>query len=586
MKKILLIIVILCGLSEKGQSQCSMVPVNLPDRLNNSSLVIEGKVIAKKSFWNSDHNYIFTSNLVEVSNVFKGTLMNTKLEIITDGGEVGLSKQEVHPALELGVGDIGVFTLNGCNKSAQFGYASHEAYADMQGFIKYDLIDNSATEPFAQYANIQTDLYGALETLLNIKIKPAAGTNYIQKTAPVGVAAVSGISPTTITAGTATSLTITGSGFGATRGVSVVEFRNADDGGATFVQPDASQYLSWSNTQIVVQVPSRTTSGTVTTSGQAGTGQVRVTVAGSPTLSAQTLSVSYGHINVYYSNTVTTSQIFNTRHTGSNGMGGMTWQMYTTFDANALAKASFLRAFQSWRCATYINWTIGSTVSTNTIALDGVNVIRFDVGAELPAGVLGRCTNYFSGCISGGINIFFYVTELDIVFDSGITWQYGPAAPTAAQYDFESVAVHELGHGHELTHVINTVDVMHYSISNGQSKRVLNVDDINGGTAVMARNISSVCSQPMMVSLNSTNCAFGVPTASFNVTSPVCVGQSVTLTDLSSGSPTSWVWTMAGGTPATATTQNTSTSYSTAGTKTITLIAANAAGTSTAISKT
>jgi PKD repeat protein len=395
-------------------------------------------------------------------------------------------------------------------------------------------------------------------------------------------AAITGISPTTITAGTFSVLTITGSGFGATQGTSFVEFKNADDGGATFIQPHSTQYVSWSNTQIQVMVPTKAS----TLCGTAGTGQVRVTVAGSPTLSAQTLTISYGHLNAAYTGTAAPTQIRDTRHVTLNGAGGITWQMYTGFDANAAAKASFLRAFQTWRCATYINWVLGATTSLNTIAGDGTNLIRFDIGAELPAGVLGRCTSYWSGCFTGTV-VNYYVSELDICFDDATNWQFGTALATGTQYDFESVAVHELGHGHQLSHVINSADVMHYAIANAQNKRTLNTDDINGGNAVMTRNLSGgICGKTVMTPLNSTNCALAAPTASFNITSPVCVGQSVTLTDLSTGGPTSWAWTMAGGSPGTSTLQNTSTTYSVPGTYSITLIAANGTGTSTPLTKT
>lgn len=567
--------------------QCSMVPVDLQTRLMNSSLVVEGNVVAQKSFFNPAGNYIYTSNLVEVITVFKGNLTSTKIEVITDGGIIGMKKQVVEPALELAVGDNGVFTLNNTINSSQYGFGTYIAYADAQGFIKYDLTDNSATEPFYKYNNIQTEVYGALKSFLNINIKSSAQNSFGNKTTPVSVAGITSFAPTSITAGTATSLTITGTGFGASQGTSIVEFKNADDGGATYIQPHASQYLSWNNTQIVVQVPSRTTSGTLTTSGTAGTGVIRITTASGATVSAQTLTVNYGHLNAYYSNTLTPQQIFNTRHVDLNGLNGITWQMFTGFDALPAPKAAFQRAFQSWRCATYINWVLGSPVSTNTITSDGVNVIRFDIGSELPVGVLGRCTSYFNGCIVGSV-ISFFVSELDICFDDGANWQYGPAAPTGPQYDFESVTLHELGHGHQLTHVINNADVMHYSIANATSKRVLNVDDINGGTAVMTRNTSGgVCGKAVMLALSPTNCAVGSPTAAFTINNPtVCVGQSVSLTDNSAGSPSSWSWTITGGSPSTSTLQNPSTTYAAAGTYSITLVATNGFGSSTPLTKT
>ncbi len=58
-------------------------------------------------------------------------------------------------------------------------------------------------------------------------------------------------------------------------------------------------------------------------------------------------------------------------------------------------------------------------------------------------------------------------------------------------------------------------------------------------------------------------------------------GGSVQFTDASSGSPTSWSWTFAGGTPSTSAAQNPSVTYNTVGTYTVELTATNTAGSDT-----
>jgi Zn-dependent metalloprotease/plastocyanin len=72
------------------------------------------------------------------------------------------------------------------------------------------------------------------------------------------------------------------------------------------------------------------------------------------------------------------------------------------------------------------------------------------------------------------------------------------------------------------------------------------------------------------------------PVAAF-VGSPttVSVGGTVTFTDQSTNSPTSWAWTFEGGTPATSTAQNPTVTYSAAGTYDVTLVATNAQGSDT-----
>lgn len=69
------------------------------------------------------------------------------------------------------------------------------------------------------------------------------------------------------------------------------------------------------------------------------------------------------------------------------------------------------------------------------------------------------------------------------------------------------------------------------------------------------------------------------PVAAFtaNKTS-VCAGGSVTFTDQSTNSPTSWAWSFPGGTPTSSTSQNPTVTYNTAGTYNVTLTATNAGG--------
>jgi PKD repeat protein len=58
-------------------------------------------------------------------------------------------------------------------------------------------------------------------------------------------------------------------------------------------------------------------------------------------------------------------------------------------------------------------------------------------------------------------------------------------------------------------------------------------------------------------------------------------GETVTFTDLSTNTPTSWSWSFAGGTPNTSTSQNPAVTYSTAGTYKVVLTATNSAGSNT-----
>lgn len=487
MKKSALLLLLLAQLQAFSQCLLREVPFDL--RTSNASLVVEGTVISKQSFWNDDHTMIYTSNIIEVYKIFKGNLNSTQIEIITEGGVVGLNMIKAEPSLQLGIGETGVFMCVAPKriKSVSSSAAVHPrytAYAESQGFIRYDLQSRTAADPFRKYTNIREDLYKKISPALNYRV-----VKNVDFTSPqpreMKLNAIGGFSPATITAGTGSVLTITGSGFGATQGVGQVRFRNADDGGATLIAPHPSQYILWSDTEIRVEVPQN-----------AGTGTFQV-VQGVTFTSASALTMNYAHLNVDY-NPGSGFIAFQPDHIDNNGTGGYTWRMNTGFDANAAAKASFMRAFDTWRCGTDVNWTIGTTTAINDAVSDGTNIITFDGAAPLSPGVLGVCYSYWGGCQLGP-DISWFVTELDIIFDEGsnitpLTWEFGTATPSFSEYDFETVAVHELGHGHQLGHVIQPGAIMHYAISNGSSNRSLGANDLAGGNYVQANSIvANVC---------------------------------------------------------------------------------------------
>ena len=82
-------------------------------------------------------------------------------------------------------------------------------------------------------------------------------------------------------------------------------------------------------------------------------------------------------------------------------------------------------------------------------------------------------------------------------------------------------------------------------------------------------------------------CSVPPPVANFSINpNPICAGQTATITDMSTGSPGAWSYTMTGGAPATSTLQSPTVVYAAAGVYTITLIAINGGGPSLPISKT
>lgn len=559
-------------------AQCSLIEVPLIQRANASTVIVEGKVTGQYSYWNSNHSMIYTANTIELYKIFKGSIATTSIEIITEGGTVALDRITVEPSLELSIGEVGMFTCTPVTRAhhnlvSRSALPQFEAYAGTQGFVKYDVVNNTANDPFRKYSDIQTELFDVVAApghhqYRTVKERPStqrAGNPNVQ----AGVS-VDGFLPGTCRAGTGDIITIDGSGFESVQGSGNVVFSNADDGGATIsVACLPSQIISWDDTQIVCEVPSG-----------AGTGLFNVVTDGSGTGQSQSnLVISFSHLNVEFdpgSGTVA----YETDHINDNGSGGYTWRMNEDFDGDVNARASFMRAFDTWRCGTLVNWSIGATTTINDAISDGTNIICYDNTAPLPNGVLGVCYSYWSGCASGP-TIIWYVNELDIIFDEGsnitpLTWEFGPSAPSGSEYDFETVAVHELGHGHQLGHVISPGAIMHYAISNGTQNRSLGVNDQAGGQFVQAKSIvTNVCGPGAM---SNTSCG-SPPVAAFIVDDEnACVGQTVNFTDQSTGTPTQWQWTFTGGAPSSSTQQNPSVFYLSPGVYDVTLVATNANG--------
>ncbi len=485
-----------------AQSTCLLVPVPLSQRSQQARLVVEARVASQRVEATAS-GHLVTRSVLEVYKVFRGKLPADELSFVTPGGTLGLRREDVSSTLSVQTGQQGVFFLEA--DPTQPGEL--RAYAGPQGFIAYDLTDLTASEPFGHYASIEGTLYAAVtagtgaayrEVATNRGLRGAV-EQFQRRTAARALATtaptISDFSPKTAFAGTSTIntsnpngvLTITGTGFGDTQGNGYVQFRNADNGGATYTKAVATDYLSWSDTQIQVRVPSYTQPGSPAStglpmSGPAGTGLFQVADnSGTLATSASPLTVMYALSNV-------NSDGLNYRiHLISpDGSGGYTLQYSSSFADEA--KAPFERALQAWRSQAGVNRTVSTTPAPNDITkLDGVNVLRFD--STLPIGVLGVTYSYYSGCAVNSGPLNWQAVETDYVYApvpaSNYTWNFTTGAPTSQQYDFESVSLHEQGHGAQLAHIISNTGVMNFAIANGVTRRLL---DTNTDLAA-ARNV-------------------------------------------------------------------------------------------------
>ncbi len=171
MNKILLFFIAFSFISTDLSAQLQAVP--LEQRVENSSMVFEGKVLRKSSFWDTDRRHIYTSNLVSVYKVFKGELSNSIVEVITIGGIVGNQMEKVSYGLDLQEGTIGVFTCipNNTKLATSSKNLRLRPYAEIQGFIRYDLANGTARDVFRVYKNVSGEIYPVLQKLTNSNYK-------------------------------------------------------------------------------------------------------------------------------------------------------------------------------------------------------------------------------------------------------------------------------------------------------------------------------------------------------------------------------------------------------------------------------
>jgi len=483
----------------RAQSTCMLVPVPLAQRTQQATLVVEARVAGQQVEATAD-GHLATRTTLDVYKVFRGQLPAGPLSLSTPGGTRGQRREDVSSTLAVQVGQQGLFFL----EPDPTRPGELRAYAGPQGFIAYDLAGGTASEPFGRYASIDGALYEAVAASAgapyrtvapNAALAAATQRRGQRPAAALAITAptISDFSPKTVTAGTSTStttssagvLTITGAGFGDTRGAGYVQFRNADDGGASYTQPLASDYLGWSDTQIQVRVPARSASNNA-----AGTGTFQVADnGGNLATSASALTVAYALLNV-----ISSSQTYRVHLISPDGSGGYTLQYSSSFPA--AAKTPYAAALQSWQCQTGMNRPIGAAATADATTQNGENVVRFAGPSELPAGVLGVTRTYYSGCQNNSGALSWVALETDYSYtpvpipasgsQPAYTWNFTSNPPSATEYDFQSVALHELGHGEQLGHIISATGVMNYAIANGATRRTLDAaSDIAGGQNVI-----------------------------------------------------------------------------------------------------
>lgn len=505
------------------KSSAQLYKIELDEKINNSTLIVEGKVIAKKSFWNNAHTLILTANTIEIYKIFKGNTDDRTIEVVTQGGIVGHDAVWVSDLLQLDVGKVGIFFCEPNRKNAKSPFTKKvlfDVYSSDQGFFRYDLKRDQASAPFVRYKKIKDYLYKLIEQktkqnhrVVNSSFDISVFSQDVSNAGAGTLAAISSFSPTTVHGGALEDpannvLTINGSGFGTKpSGSCAVLFKDANNDNTTpdFEVAYTSSYMvSWSDTKIVIKVPDR-----------AGTGLIAVQLKdGTTAESSSILNVFYSIINLTFDFSPSVDTVLETepRLIKTNGSDGYTIQYSTSTAgggknfATSESKDAFERALATWKANVGVNFVVGTTTDVQKIdGDDNINLVVFDnnnTGVDpMASGVLESTYSYGTICYdtAGGFRAYTaQKTGFDIlVRNSGVSvgniaFEDGPCFPGNNEYDRETIVLHELGHALNLAHInddaegttipnVNPEKVMHYSILNYIDRRSLDASAYQGG---------------------------------------------------------------------------------------------------------
>lgn len=457
-------------------AQCLSLPHTTNEQFNSASKIVEGKVVSQHTFVGEDGN-IYTSNSIDIYRVFKGDVYFS-IDVITEGGVFGDVMQVVTPSTQIQVGNYGLVVLTQDAERSTSAIASAFYPIDEKSGNVYGLKNISHRE--ALYENIArftgTKNVALRRIPLHTANKSASENNR-------STLEITDVFPLEVTAGTQTVVHITGQGFGAEQGTGHVAFHNADDGGQSFVNlPAGPHYLSWTDTEIQLYVPSATLYNTTV----AGTGSIQVVAAnGAATESSQQLTVHYAKSEIIYA-----EQLNNTMLVGMQS-GGYTFTMNAQLQQITNGSSMVENAFLKWACNTGVNFKLtNEVVNLTDWTHDNTNLIGLSYPGQLPSYLLGKTITTFSGCGSAN-GLQWNLIEVDILLNSDIDWWTGEGEPASNTYDLETVILHEIGHAHLLQHNNDLRSPMYFELTPGAMRRELHQPSIEGGNYVSTQSVEA-----------------------------------------------------------------------------------------------
>jgi hypothetical protein len=461
-------------------------------RVDLSAKIIQGEVIDVKSYWNDEKTLILTDVTVFIDDNIKGLdLFETTITITIPGGTVGEETLWVSDNPQFQIGDYGVILLTA---SGQVTAGPDGIYRLMKPKPGTSLLQLQSEDNFLSWikAYVKGDTKSTFEDAYQ---KDSA---YIMQQ-DIAYATISGVNPSSVSAGTGSVITITGSGFGASRGTATyptIAFRYKDTAGMW----DNSLIKSWTDTQIQVEVFTK-----IIDNYRYAPGSWDSTVG---------FVDAAGNLAAYWPLTITF------------GYGSRKWNISTvTYYINASGGPSgsenaIQAATATWNNAgsKFLFQYGGST--TSGASADGKNVICFaDLGDYTTIGLASTWS-------SNGI-----IAEADFQFNTRLLFSTAPT-PSGSEYDLQTVALHELGHWLNLTDLYGANDsskAMYGFGDTGVVKRILTSGDQSGIRWIYGTPTTSTIQPTTTTSVNPTTTTIPVTT-----TMPVTTTTSIRVTTTTS----------------------------------------------------
>lgn len=459
------VVVLLCVNLIEAQV-CGVSNVTLSKLIDESTLIVEGKVTEQSCFWNDEKNNIYTKYTIEVTQASK--LSAKKIYVIAEGGTVNDINIKVFGLPSLALQSEGVFFLN-IDKGLIVN-KTDEIYYSIYDVAFYDVATNTIqnNSDILTVENFNKLLVKMNNTTFSFKEK----NNKQYKAAE---ATITDISPKVVGAGSNKLLTITGNDFGSLTGSAKISMRSAASLNANdFIDIDKTNIKSWANNKIQFEVP-----GDEITFNFPGvaSGKIRLTNSvGSVTTSSQTVEVSYNR-KLFRGKPV--------RVRSKNNAGEILFYVERKLiDEGALPAIE--NAFEIWNCAIGSSFVYAGVVDNVCKQYDETNVICYD--ATVPTFNLAITKVVSRNC--SATNVADQI-DADITFNPNLSWGFNDDLESS-QFHFESVLIHEMGHAFMLSHVVNNEDVMYPRLRNGLIKVDLTQNDVNGGLDVLASSTSTI----------------------------------------------------------------------------------------------